>query len=98
MALANTIRQCRFQLGEMTQKELAELIGVSRQTVHAIERGKYSPTLEVAFRIARVFGTSIEDIFFYEPDIEGDHEFADGVEVEISWDGDDGGSTDNEGQ
>ena len=63
----------------MTQKELAELIGVSRQTVHAIERSKYSPSLEVAFRIARVFGTSIEDIFFYEPDIEGVEEFKDGL-------------------
>ena len=73
----------------MTQKELAKLIGVSRQTVNAIEGSKYSPTLEVAFRIAHVFGTSIEDVFFYEPDIEGEHEFADGVEVEISWDGDD---------
>ena len=80
----------------MTQKELAELIGVSRQTVHAIERSKYSPSLEVAFRIARVFGTSIEDIFFYEPDIKGEHPFKDGLELEISWH--DGKGTDNEGQ
>ena len=98
MALANTIRQLRFHHGEMKQKELAELIGLSRQTVNAIERNKYSPTLEAAFRIARVFGTSIEDIFFYEPDIEGDHEFADGLEVEISLDGDEGRGTDNERQ
>ena len=98
MALANLIRRYRFERGEMTQKDLAGLIGVSRQTVNAIERNKYSPTLEVAFRIAHAFGASIEDIFFYEPDIEGEHEFADGVEVEISWDGDDSGSTDNEGQ
>ncbi len=98
MALANIIRQCRFHLGEMTQKELAELIGVSRQTVHAIERGKYSPTLEVAFRIARVFGTSIEDIFFYEPDIEGEHPFKDGLELEISWHDSRGEGTDNEEQ
>ena len=82
----------------MTQKELAELIGVSRQTVHAIERGKHSPTLEVAFRIARVFGTSIEDIFFYEPDIEGEHPFKDGLELEISWHDSRGEGTDNEGQ
>jgi len=81
----------------MTQKELAELIGVSRQTVNAIERNKYPPSLEVAFRIAHAFGASIEDMFFYEPDIEGEHEFADGVEVEISWDGGDGGSIDYEG-
>jgi putative transcriptional regulator len=73
----------------MTQKELAKHIGVSRQTVNAIERNKYSPTLEVAFRIAHVFGTSIENVFFYEPDIEGEHEFSDGLIVDVSWDGDD---------
>ncbi len=89
MALANTIRQCRFHRGEMTQKELAELIGVSRQTVNAIEGSKYPPSLEVAFRIAYVFGASIEDIFFYEPDIEGEHKYKDGLIVEVSWDGDD---------
>ena len=98
MARANLIRRYRFEHGEITQKELADLIGVSRQTVNAIERNKYSPTLEVAFRIARAFGTSIEDVFFHEPDIECDHEFADGVEVEISWDDDEGGGTDNEVQ
>ena len=72
----------------MTQQQLADLIGVSRQTVNAIERSKYSPTLEVAFRIARVFGISIESVFFYEPDIDGEHEFADGLVVDVSWDGD----------
>ena len=87
MALANVIRRYRFECGEMTQKEMARLIGVSRQTVNAIEGNKYSPSLEVAFRIARVFGTSIDSVFAYEPDIEGEHEFADGVDV--SWDGDD---------
>ena len=71
----------------MSQKKLAELIGVSRQTVNAIENSKYPASLEVAFRIARAFGTSIEDVFFYEDDIEGEHEFKDGVMVEISWDG-----------
>ncbi len=98
MALANLIRRYRFEHGEMTQKELARHIGLSRQTVNAIEGNKYSPSLEVAFRIAHVFGTSIENMFFYEPDIEGEHEIADGVEVEISWDSDEGGGTDNEGQ
>ena len=82
----------------MTQKDLAKLIGVSRQTINAIEGNKYPPSLELAFRIARVFGASIEEIFFYEPDIEGEHEFKDGAVIEISWDGDDGGSTENEGQ
>ncbi len=89
MALANVIRRYRFQHGEMTQKELAQHIGVSRQTVNAIEGSKYPPSLEVAFRIARVFGRSIEDIFFYEPDIEGEHKYKDGLIVEVSWDGDD---------
>ncbi len=89
MALANLIRRYRFEHGEMTQKELADLIGVSRQTVNAIEGSKYSPTLEAAFRIARVFGTSIENVFFYEPDIEGEHEFADRAIIDVSWQGDD---------
>ena len=80
----------------MTQKELAKHIGVSRQTVNAIEGSKYPPTLEAAFRIAHVFATSIENVFFYEPDIEGEHPFADGLELEISWHGSEG--TDNEGQ
>jgi len=73
----------------MTQKGLAEFIGVSRQTANAIEGNKYPLTLEVAFRIARIFGMSIEDIFFYEPDVEGEHPFADGLEVVATWDGDD---------
>jgi putative transcriptional regulator len=68
---ANTIRQLRFHHGEMTQKELAKFVGVSRQTICAIERGKYSPSLEVAFRTANILCTSIEDVFYYEPDIEG---------------------------
>jgi len=89
VALANLIRRYRFEHGEMTQKELADLIGVSRQTVNAIEGSKYSPTLEAAFRIARVFGTSIENVFFYEPDIEGEHEFADRAIIDVSWQGDD---------
>ena len=92
MALANLIRRYRFEHGEMTQQQLADLISVSRQTVNAIERNKYSPTLEVAFRIARLFGTSIESVFFYEPDIDGEHEFADGAIIDVSWEGDDNSS------
>lgn len=61
----NQIRSLRFQQGEMTQQELAERIGVTRQTVNAIEGGKYSPSLEVAFRIARVFGQPLEAVFQY---------------------------------
>ena len=89
MALANTIRQLRFHHGEMTQKELAKLVGVSRQTINAIEGNKYPLSLEVAFRIAHVLGTSIEDVFFYEPDIEGANEYADGLIIEVTLDGND---------
>ena len=61
--LTNTIRTLRFHAGEMTQGELGEKIGVTRQTVAAIEQGKYSPTLETAFRIADVFGVTLEQVF-----------------------------------
>jgi putative transcriptional regulator len=64
--IANQIRTLRFLAGEMTQAELGERIGVTRQTVAAIEAGKYSPTLEAAFRIARVFGKPLEDVFQWE--------------------------------
>lgn len=88
MALANTIRQLRFHHGEMTQKELAKFVGVSRQTICAIEGGKYSPSLEVAFRIANILCTPLEDVFYYEPDVEGLKEFADGLVIEVLLDGD----------
>jgi putative transcriptional regulator len=65
-AVTNRIRRLRFDHGEMTQQELAERIGVTRQTVNAIELGKYSPSLEVAFRIAKVFGVPLEEAFSYE--------------------------------
>ena len=64
--ISNRIRQLRFEHGEMTQQQLAEHIGVTRQTVNAIELGKYSPSLEVAFRIADVFGVALEQVFQYE--------------------------------
>jgi putative transcriptional regulator len=64
-AITNTIRAQRFNAGEMTQAELAEKVGVTRQTVIAIEQGRYSPSLEVAFRIARVFGVGLEEVFQY---------------------------------
>ena len=64
----NEIRRLRFEHGEMTQGELAERIGLTRQTVNAIEQGKYSPTLEAAFRIARVFGRPLEEVFHYHGD------------------------------
>ena len=61
--ITNEIRTLRFHAGEMTQAELARKVGVTRQTVIAIEQGRYSPSLEVAFRIARVFGVGLEDVF-----------------------------------
>ncbi len=61
----NTIRTLRFNAGEMTQAELAEKVGVTRQTIVAMEQGRYSPSLEVAFRIARVFGVGLEEVFRY---------------------------------
>lgn len=64
----NNIRKCRFHQGEMTQQELAKKIGVTRQTVIAIESAKYSPSLELAFRIARVFGQPVEEVFEYAAD------------------------------
>ncbi len=63
--IRNCIRSLRFAHGEMTQKSLAQQIGVTRQTVNAIEGGKYSPSLEVAFRIAEVFGLPLEQVFQY---------------------------------
>jgi putative transcriptional regulator len=64
--ISNNIRRLRFEHGEMTQQELGELVGVTRQTVNAIELGKYSPSLEVAFRIAAVFDLPIDDVFRFE--------------------------------
>jgi len=66
--IRNNIRRLRFNRDEMTQQELAEKVGVTRQTVIAIEGDKYSPSLEVAFRIARVFGVPLEHVFQYEAD------------------------------
>ena len=64
--IANHIRRLRFDAGEMTQEELARRIGMTRQTVAAIEAGKYSPSLEAAFRIAQVFGAGVEDVFQWQ--------------------------------
>lgn len=61
--IVNQIRTLRFLTGEMTQAELGDRVGVTRQTIAAIEQGKYSPTLETAFRIAQVFGKSLEEVF-----------------------------------
>lgn len=70
--VTNTIRALRFTHGEMTQAELAGRIGVSRQTVIAIEQGRYSPSLEMAFQIARVFGVPLDEAFQYPHDNSGE--------------------------
>lgn len=67
LPISNTIRRLRFEAGEMTQKELAQKVGVTRQTIVAIENANYAPTLELAFRIARAFGKPLEEVFIYEP-------------------------------
>jgi putative transcriptional regulator len=69
--LSNRIRRLRFDHGEMTQQELADKAGVTRQTIIAIEAGKYAPSLPLAFRIARAFNTSVEDVFQYNSKAEG---------------------------
>ncbi len=63
----NNIRALRFDHGEMTQQELADRVGVTRQTIAAIEKQKYSPSLEAAFKIAAVFGEPLDAVFSYEP-------------------------------
>lgn len=66
MPINNNIRKLRFNHSEMTQQELAQKVGVTRQTIVAIEKGNYSPSLELAFRIARVFQTPLEEVFSFE--------------------------------
>ena len=63
--VTNSIRRLRFANDEMTQADLADRVGVTRQTIIAIEQGKYSPTLEMAFQIARVFGVPLDEAFQY---------------------------------
>ncbi|CAL9656964.1 helix-turn-helix transcriptional regulator [Saccharothrix mutabilis subsp. capreolus] len=63
--VTNSIRALRFAHGEMTQAELAKAVDVTRQTIIAIEQGRYSPSLEMAFQIARVFGVPLTDVFQY---------------------------------
>ncbi|MBB5079173.1 helix-turn-helix transcriptional regulator [Nonomuraea endophytica] len=66
--VTNSIRALRFASGEMTQADLAERVGVTRQTVIAIEQGRYSPSLEMAFKIARALGVRLDDVFQYPED------------------------------
>ena len=67
-SIQNKIRALRFHAGEMTQQELADKAQVSRQTIVAIEKGNYSPSLELAFRLAHIFKTPLEEVFIYEPE------------------------------
>jgi putative transcriptional regulator len=66
--ISNNIRKLRFNQGEMTQQQLAEKVGVTRQTIIAMEQEKYSPSLELAFRIALVFKVPLEEVFSFQPE------------------------------
>jgi len=68
--ISNNIRKLRFLQDEMTQKELGDKVGVTRQTIVAIEKAKYSPSLELAFKIAHVFELPLEEVFSYSPEPE----------------------------
>lgn len=65
--IKNNIRRLRFDANELTQQDLADAVGVSRQTIVAIEKEKYSPSLELAFRIAHFFNTPLEEVFSFQP-------------------------------
>ena len=67
--LSNNIRRLRLDNGQMTQQELADKVGVTRQTIIAIESGKYAPSLPLAFRIAQTFGIPIEQVFQYDNEV-----------------------------
>lgn len=68
LPFTNQIKTLRFLSGEITQAELGDMVGVTRQTIAAIEQGKYSPSLEVAFRIAAAFGKPLEEVFMWSED------------------------------
>jgi putative transcriptional regulator len=70
--IANLIRRLRFERNEMTQEELAKRVGCTRQTIIALEQGKYVPSIELAFRIARAFGVPLEEVFQYKNDEEAE--------------------------
>jgi putative transcriptional regulator len=67
--VGNHIRKLRFNHDEMTQQQLADKVGVTRQTIVALEKGNYSPSLELAFRIAHAFNVPLEEVFFYEENL-----------------------------
>ena len=65
MPIKNSVRRCRFDADEMTQQQLADRLGVSRQTIISIESGKYQPSLELAFKLAHTFGMRVDEIFVF---------------------------------
>jgi putative transcriptional regulator len=65
LPIANHLRRLRFEHGEMTQEALARAVGITRQTIIALEAGRYAPSLELAMRIARVFGVRVDEVFFW---------------------------------
>ncbi len=69
--IVNRVREARLAAGRMTQQELADRVGVSRQTINAIEAGRYAPSLEVALKLGRVFGQSLERLFVLDGDLRG---------------------------
>jgi putative transcriptional regulator len=72
--LHNRLRRHRFEAGELTQQALADAVGVSRQTVHAIEKGKFNPSTKLALALARFFGTTVENLFYLDTSEEDDDE------------------------
>ncbi|MDD9268283.1 helix-turn-helix transcriptional regulator [Paenibacillus sp. GCM10023248] len=66
IVVGNHIRRLRFEHQEMTQQQLADMVGVTRQTIVSLEKGNYSPSLELAFRIAHAFNLPLEEVFFYD--------------------------------
>lgn len=64
MKLGNNIRRCRFDRNEMSQEDLAQEIGVTRQTIHSIEKGKFAPSALLAFKLARFFNKPVEEVFY----------------------------------
>jgi putative transcriptional regulator len=68
VSIANRIRELRFSAGEMTQQDLADRVGITRQTIIALEQGRYYPSLELAFLIAETFGVGLEEVFQHQVD------------------------------
>ncbi len=66
--LSNNLRRCRFEAGEISQQELANMVGVTRLTIHSIETGKFNPSVKLALKIANYFNKSLEEIFYLEED------------------------------